>query len=79
MDMSERVKTDMRLPRILIQHVEEMAPLVGLPKNAFFTIAAAKMAVELSKRYAPGRKRRSMLDSLEREIQKIFREARKSL
>lgn len=79
MDLSERVKTDMRLPRILIQHVEEMALLVGLPKNAFFTIAAAKMAVELSKRYAPGRKRRSMLNSLEREVQRVFKEARQAL
>lgn len=78
-DLDERVKTDMRLPRVLIQHVEEMAPLVGLPKNAFFTVAAAKLAAELSRQYAPGRKRRKMLDDLEKTVQAIFKEARKEL
>ena len=77
-DLSERVKTDMRLPRVLIQHVEEMAELVGLPKNAFFTVAAAKLAAELSKQYAPGKKRKTMLQDLEKEVQRIFREAKKA-
>jgi hypothetical protein len=78
-DLNERVKTDMRLPRLLIKHVEEMAPLVGLPKNAFFTVAAATMAALLSRQYAPGKRRAKMLDALEKEVQTIFREARKAL
>jgi phosphopantothenoylcysteine synthetase/decarboxylase len=78
-NLSERVKTDMRLPRVLIQHVEEMAELVGLPKNAFFTVAAAMMATFLSRQYAPGKRRKKMLDDLEKEVQKVFREARKEL
>jgi len=77
-DLSERVKTDMRLPRVLIMHVEEMANRVGIPKNAFFTIAAAKLAVELSKRYTRGHKREKMLRELELEVQKIFRAAREA-
>lgn len=76
--LDERVKTDMRLPRMLVQHVEEMAELVGIPKNAFFTIAAARLAVELSKRYAPGKKREKMLRELELMVQKIFKAARES-
>lgn len=77
-DLSERVKTDMRLPRALIRHVEEMAELVGLPKNAFFTIAAAQLAASLARGYVPGKKREKMLRELEREIQKIFRDAREA-
>lgn len=76
--MSERVKTDMRLPRMLVQHVEEVADLCGLPKNAFFTIAAAMLATRLSKRYAPGKKRRKMLLDLERMAKKCFQEAREA-
>lgn len=79
MDLSERVKTDLRLPRVLVLHVEEIARLVGIPKNAFFTIAAAKLAADLAKGYVPGRKRRQFLLALEKEVQKIFREAKKDL
>ena len=78
-DLSERVKTDMRLPRVLIKHVEEMAELVGIPKNAFFTVAAAQLATVLSKRYAPGKKRRKMLDELEALMLKTFSDARESM
>lgn len=76
--MSERVKTDMRLPRMLIQHVEEMGDLIGLPKNAFFTIAAAMLATRMSKRYAPGKKRRKMLADLEKLVARCFKEAREA-
>jgi len=78
-EMKERVKTDMRLPRLLIQHVEEIADLVGLPKNAFFTVAASMLAVQLSRQYAPGKKRAKLLADLEKEVQKIFKEAKKAL
>jgi hypothetical protein len=74
--MSERVKTDMRLPRMLIQHVEEVAELCGLPKNAFLTVAAAMLATQLSKRYAPGKKRKRMLLELEKMCEQVFVDAR---
>lgn len=74
--MGERVKTDLRLPRMLVQHIEEMAELVGLPKNAFITIACAMLATQLSKRYAPGKKRKKMLTDLEKMCEQVFVDAR---
>lgn len=78
-DLSDRVKTDMRLPRVVVQHVEAMAESVGLTKNGFFTVAAAMMAAGMSRDYALGRKRRTMLLQLEKEVQKVFNDAKKSV
>lgn len=78
-DLSDRVKTDMRLPRAVVQHVEEMAESVGLTKNGFFTVAASMLAAKLSRDYVQGRKRRTMLLQLEKEVQKTFKDAKKSV
>lgn len=75
--LNERVKTDMRLPRRLINLVEEASLQLGIPKNAFMAIAAAKLVAELSKNLGPGKKRLRLIYELEEEVQKIFEDAKK--
>jgi len=72
--MKERVKTDIRLPYKLVKHVEDMAAAVGIPKNAFFTVAAALLAIKLSK-YESGQKRATMLRNLKKEVLAVFEAA----
>lgn len=71
-DLTDRVKTDLRLPRKLVDHVAAVAQQVGLPKNAFFAVAAAKLASEFSTRYVEGKKRKTLLKELRRDVDKAF-------
>jgi len=78
-DLSDRVKTDVRLPRVLIQRLDEVAQIVGLSKNGFLTVASAAFIADLSRSFVPGKKRLDMLKDLEEEVRRIFKEAKKSL
>jgi len=44
----ERAKVDLRLPRDLHGQVHEICVLLGIPKNAFFALAAGLLVMELS-------------------------------
>lgn len=44
----DRAKVDLRLPRDLHGQVHEMCDLLGIPKNAFFAMAAGLLLLELS-------------------------------
>jgi hypothetical protein len=77
--LTERAKIDVRVPRAVLMHVDAMAAATGLNRNAFYLMAIIRLCTELSKRYMPGRKRRTMLNSLEQEFQKLLQEAREKL
>jgi len=76
--MAERVKTDMRLPYALSVRVKELADLVGVPMNAFYAMAAAKMCAELSDFVQSGKKRTQLLRELDNLFQRIISEAEKA-
>ena len=44
----DRIKTDVRLPPQLMKQVGVVCEKLGVPKNAFFTVAACKFLIELS-------------------------------
>jgi len=44
----DRAKVDLRLPRDLHGQVHEMCDLLGIPKNAFFAMAAGLLLLELA-------------------------------
>jgi hypothetical protein len=52
----ERAKVDLRLPRDLHNQVHEMCDLLGIPKNAFFAMAAGLLLLELSPLQNNGKK-----------------------
>lgn len=76
--MAQRKKTDMRLPPELLGHLEDISVALGVPMNALFCVSASFLIVQLSP-LLPGMKRAQILAELERMLQRLFREARKSM
>ena len=72
-----RIKTDIRLPRQLVEHVETCCRAIGVPKNAFYAIGTAVLIVMLSP-LLPGQRRKNVLDQIEKMFQTIISEARKA-
>lgn len=70
-----RHKTDLRIPKELYASIEEIAKdTLGIPVNAFFTMAASHYAGMVSGNM-PGKKRRELLQILKREFQKMIDKA----
>ena len=46
--MDSRVRTDVRLPKTLWSQVSKLCHEFGIPKNAFFTIAACSLLSKFS-------------------------------
>lgn len=76
-DVSERVKTDLRLPRLLMEHVEAVCAAAGVPKNAFFALASGLFLIRMSPALE-GRKRKEVLNDIEALFQKVISNARKA-
>jgi len=76
-DVSKRVKTDLRLPRDLMRHVEAVCAAAGVPKNAFFALASALFLIRMSPALE-GRKRKEVLKYIEDMFQKVISNARKA-
>lgn len=73
--LEDRIKTTIRVPYAVLQQAEEVAASVGMGKNAFFAIAAAKLVCELAGKHGAGAKRKTAIKALQREINKIFETA----
>ena len=76
--IGKRAKTDLRLPRLLIKAVEAVCYALGIPKNAFFALGAARLALKLAP-LIPGRKRGRLVQDLEKIVLKTLDEAKKAL
>jgi hypothetical protein len=74
---NKRQKTDMRMPYPLAKRVEELAELVGVPRNAIYAMGAAHLCALLSSLVHPGKKRAQLLQELEDLFQKVISAARK--
>lgn len=70
-----RHKTDLRIPKELYATIEQISKdTLGIPVNAFFSMAASHYAGIVSAQM-PGKKRRELLKILEREFQKMLDKA----
>lgn len=76
--MSERVKTDMRLPAQLVKVVEELCDLVGVKKNSFLVLALATYSATLTPLLRHPKKRAVVLRELRELFQKVIEEAEKT-
>jgi hypothetical protein len=77
-NVAERVKTDMRMPRFLVERVEEVCTALGLGKNAFFSMAGAMLALRFLP-LIPGKKRPRLVRDLKRFLLKVIEEVESSL
>lgn len=78
---NERVRVELRVSRSLADLADELADTVGLRRNAFFVLAAAKFATELIGLYCQltGAKRDVLFDRIEKDLLSTLAEARRSL
>lgn len=76
-NMSDRIKTDVRFPRQLVEHVETCCQATGMPKNAFIAMGAAILVVMLTP-LLPGQRRKHVLDRIEEMFQTLITKARKA-
>lgn len=75
----QKVRVEMRLPKDLVDAVDEAAARVGLRRNAFFGIAVSLLAVQLAAKFLPGAKRDHLFERMEKQIQDRLDVARKAL
>jgi uncharacterized protein (DUF1778 family) len=80
-DGRERIRIELRVSRGLADLTDELADVVGLRRNAFFVLAASKLALELSILYCrmTGAKRDVLFDRIEKDLLAALAEARKTL
>lgn len=71
--MAERIKTDLRMPRVLLEWVEEICRGLGISKNAFFSIAGALLALRILP-ILPGTKRSGLFRSLKQFVYQVVEE-----
>lgn len=74
--VEERVKTDLRLPRELVAGVDVLTELLGIPRNAFYALATARLVIELSSLLEDVKKRRVMLEEVGQLFQKTLKAAK---
>ena len=77
-DANGRIKTDIRLPTAFSDHVEEVCNVLGVPKNAFYSMAAGFLLITLAPLLSKKVKRRTLLTSVFKIFQKSFDDAIKS-
>lgn len=77
-DMSNRAHTDLRLPQLLVDRIEEVCYALGIPKNAFFVLGAATLALKLLP-LLPGRKRARLVADLEEFVVKLIANVKQAL
>ncbi len=76
--MTNRVKTDVRLPKKLVGAVEAVCEALGVPKNAFFVLSSAVFSAMVLPLVSPGKRRVVLLKEIEVEFQRLLAEARKA-
>lgn len=78
-DMEKRLRTEFRLPKLLVQQVEPMCRYLGIPKNAYFALAAALLTLELAPLVPSKRKRLSLVASLEKFLLDTIEKVKKAV
>jgi hypothetical protein len=76
--MGPRIKTDLRLPPAFLEKVDEVCVALGVPKNAFFVLAASMLALQLAP-MVRGKSRKQLILAMQDSFQKILSEVVKTL
>lgn len=76
---TEKMRVDLRLPRELVEAVDHVAGTVGLKRNAFFAIASAQLAAQMSGVLVTGAKRRHLFEIFEEQVTEMLLKARRVL
>ena len=69
--VENRVKTDVRLPKVLSDEVSDFCLQLGIPKNVFFTLAAVNMLSGYGD-LPMSKKRSARLSKMQSDFQSIF-------
>lgn len=67
-NLDDRVKTDVRFPERVMRHLTEQAARLGVPKNAYITMALCRQLADLA-RFTQGKKKRQQIL---RDVQDLF-------
>lgn len=76
--LDERVRTDVRMSKRVLRTLQEQGEVLGIPKNALFTIGACFLAARLIPLLSGVKKRAQMLDDIENLFKEVLEEARKT-
>jgi hypothetical protein len=76
--MEGRIKTDLRFPPELLDKVDEVCVALGIPKNAFFVLAAGLLTLQLSP-LVRIKQRKQLIMIVQDLFQKILAEIAKTL
>lgn len=76
--LENRKKEDVRVPENLREIVGKLSRVLGVPKNAFYVLAAGYFALRYAPMVTSARSRDSMIDALEAELREILKEIRKA-
>lgn len=74
--LDDRIKTDVRFPERVMRHLTEQARQLGIPKNAYITMALCRQMADMSKLLGTKKKRQQLLNDLEDLFQKTLMEVR---
>ena len=77
--VSGRVRADVRIPREFLEPIQDVCERIGLPKNAFYSLAGALLLVELIPLLSRSKKREDYLNTVSKIFQKALKTARERL
>ena len=77
MSLDDRIRTDLRFPERVMRHLTEQAERLGIPKNAYITMALCRQIVDMSRFMKGSKKRAQLLKEVEALFQKTMDEARR--
>lgn len=75
----DKLRMELRVPRELVEHVDQAASMVGLSRSAFFAIAVSLLAAETSQVFLMGAQRKHLFERLEERILARLEKARQGL
>lgn len=75
--LDQRVRTDVRMSARVLRILGEQGRVLGIPKNAMFTIGACFLAARLTPLLSGVKKRGVMLDKIEALFEETLESARK--
>lgn len=75
--LDQRVRTDVRMSERVLRILGEQGRVLGIPKNAMFTIGACFLAANLTPLLAGVKKRGVMLDKIEALFAETLESARR--
>ena len=76
-NLDDRVRTDLRFPERVMRHLTEQAVRLGIPKNAYITMALCSQIASLARFTQGSKKRQQILKEVEALFQKTMAEAKR--